>query len=340
MMEDLLRIEHLHKSYRRRGLGTPLVRAVDGVSLSVRRGETLGIVGESGSGKTSLARCVLRLEQPDAGRVWFDGIDISRLPERRLRPIRARMQMVFQHPDTALNPRLTVRTLVGEPMRLLLRAPEETITQRIGDLATQVGLPSDVLDRYPHELSGGQKQRVGIIRALVTQPALVILDEPTSALDVSVRAEVLQLLRALQRTFGNAYLCISHDFTTVRFLADRVVVMYQGCIVESGSTDQIFTRPSHPYTRALLAAVPQPDPSRRAPPAIRLQGDILAAGPRAQGCVLAPRCPLAHDRCVQAAPPDYLVEAGHSVACYLFDQERPAYDAPSYVFENPAELPR
>lgn len=322
-MEELLRIEDLSKSYGHNLRRSARVRAVDNVNLSIRRGETLGIVGESGCGKTSLARCIMLLERYDSGRILLDGVNIGELRGRQLHALRARLQMVFQHPDTALNPRLTIRTMIAEPMRLLLRANEDQIKKSIIELVARVGLAEDVLDRYPHELSGGQKQRVGIIRALATRPALIILDEPTSALDVSVRAEVLQLLRSLQRTLGNAYLCISHDFTTVRFLADRVAVMYMGRIVEIGSADQIFMHPQHPYTQALLAAVPQPDPTRQAVDGIRLHGDVPGlTGPTAY-CSLAPRCPLAHDRCTRETPSLYAVADGHLAACFLVDQEMP-----------------
>lgn len=330
-MEELLRVEALRKSYSSGFRRSSRVSAVDNVSLSVRRGETLGVVGESGCGKTSLARCIMLLERFDAGRILFDGADIRHVRGQQLRALRARLQMVFQHPDTALNPRLTIRTLIAEPMRLLLAASEDQIRHTVSELVEQVGLPEDVLERYPHELSGGQKQRVGIIRALATRPSLIILDEPTSALDVSVRAEVLQLLRNLQGTNGNTYLCISHDFTTVRFLADRVAVMYMGRIVEVGSADQIFTNPQHPYTQALLAAVPQPDPTRRDGGGIRLRGDVQGGTATSLGCKLAPRCPLASVRCTQETPVLYSISDGHQAACFLVDQEIPSDDPHAHV---------
>ena len=280
------------------------VRAVDGVSLAIEPGETVGLVGESGCGKSTVARCVLRLVEPSAGRIVFDGVDLTRLDGEALRRRRRDFQMVFQDPTASLNPRLSVRTTVDEPLALHTTLDARARRERVAEVVASVGLGAELLDRYPHELSGGQRQRVNIARAIATEPRLVVLDEPTSALDVSLRARL-----------GVSYLFISHDLATVKYLATRVAVMYLGTIVEEAPGRELFARPLHPYTRALLSAVPVPDPDARRP-RVRLAGEIPSAVDIPSGCRLRSRCPLAQPVCAEpVALRD--VAPGHRVACHL-----------------------
>lgn len=292
-----------------------VVRAVDGVSLRVAAGETLGLVGESGCGKSTLARCVLRLIEPTRGRVLLDGEDLTALPEEALRRRRRDIQMVFQDPTASLNPRLSVRRAVEEPLRRhsTLRAAERR--ERAAQVLDRVGLGRDLLDRYPHELSGGQRQRVNIARAIATEPRFVVLDEPTSSLDVSLRAKAILLLAELRATLGMSYLFISHDLATVKYLAGRVAVMYLGTIVEEASTAELFRQPRHPYTKALLSAVPVPDPTVQRERLV-LKGEVPSPIDIPAGCRLRGRCPLAQPVC---AEPVTLREVAprHRVACHL-----------------------
>jgi oligopeptide/dipeptide ABC transporter ATP-binding protein len=316
-MTPLLEVQDLTKHFPLGGFGAarPVVRAVDGVSFTIAPGETLGLVGESGCGKSTIARCILRLEQPSAGRIGFAGEDLATLPEARLRPLRAGLQMVYQDPTAALNPRLSVRRMVGEPLLLHGALSPAEREARLADILEETGLGQELAGRYPHELSGGQRQRVNIARAIASRPSLVVLDEPTSALDVSLRARIILLLQALRERHGLAYLFISHDLATVRHLAQQVAVMYLGVIVEQAPAAEIFARPQHPYTRALIGAVPVPDPDVRLP-RLELRGEVPSPiGPRA-GCGLRARCPLARDVC---ATPVALREVapGHRVACHL-----------------------
>jgi len=298
-----------------RGRTPAAVHAVDGVSLAIGAGETLGLVGESGCGKSTLARCLLRLIEPTAGRIHFDGVELTTLGEAPLRRRRREIQMVFQDPTASLNPRFTVRRTVEEPLRLhteLGRAARRELAEQV---LGQVGLGAELRDRYPHELSGGQRQRVNIARAIATAPRLVVLDEPTSALDVSLRARIIMLLGELREKLGMTYLFISHDLAMVKYLSRRVAVMYLGTIVEQAPTRELFARPLHPYTRALLSAIPVPDPDARRGRLV-LAGEVPSPIDIPAGCRLRARCPLAQPVC---AEPVALREVApqHMVACHL-----------------------
>ncbi len=267
------------------------VRAVDGVDLVVHRGRTLGLVGESGSGKTTVGRSLLRLIPVAGGRVWFDGADVLALRRRQLRLLRQRMQMIFQDPVGSLNPRMTVGAIVAEPLMVHRLVPRRRRRSRVGELLERVGLSAAYANRYPHEFSGGQRQRIGIARALATEPDFVVADEPVSALDVSIQAQILNLLTDLQADLGLSYLFIAHNLAVVEQFADEVAVMYLGRIVEHASRDALYARPIHPYTQALLSAVPQPEPGR-ARTAVRLTGEIPSPINPPPGCAFHPRCPL------------------------------------------------
>jgi oligopeptide transport system ATP-binding protein len=317
--EALLEVERLFMEFRqRRGTGAGRVQAVRGVSFAIGQGEILGLVGETGSGKTTVGKCVVRLLNPSAGTVRFDGQDITRIPRRKLRQLRARIQMVFQDPYSSLDPRMTVAQIVTEPLRAHTAESRTQRRARAARAIERVGLPTEVLQRLPHELSGGQRQRVGLARALVLEPQLLIADEPVSALDVSVRAGVLNLLAGLQRSMGFSCLFITHDLSVAEFLCDRVAVMYLGEIVEIGSRDELFADPRHPYTQSLLAAAPVPDPVRqRQRSGVRLAGEPASNVAPPLGCGLHPRCPLADERCAAEVPAFTLVSAsGHGVGCH------------------------
>jgi oligopeptide/dipeptide ABC transporter ATP-binding protein len=292
-----------------------VVRAVDGVSLRVAAGETLGLVGESGCGKSTLARCVLRLIEPTRGRVLLDEEDLTALPEEALRRRRRDIQMVFQDPTASLNPRLSVAATVDEPLALHTPLAGAARRERVDEVLEEVGLGAGLRARYPHQLSGGQRQRVNIARAIATHPRLVVLDEPTSALDVSLRARVILLLAELKRRMGMAYLFISHDLSTVRYLCDRVAVMYLGVLVEEAPAAELFDHPAHPYTRALLSCIPVPDPDV-APERLRLSGEVPSPIDIPEGCRLRGRCPLAQPVCAEPVPLREIAP-GHTVACHL-----------------------
>jgi peptide/nickel transport system ATP-binding protein len=312
----LLETQDLRTHYRRGGWLRPVrwLRALDGVSLTLGRQETLGIVGESGSGKTTLGRTILRLVEPTGGRILLGGQEITAVTQAALRPLRRRMQIVFQNPYASLNPRRSVGAIVGQPLAVH-KVPGDH-RRMVGDLLERVGLPPDAARRYPHEFSGGQRQRIAIARALALRPDFVVADEITSGLDVTVKLRVLALLRELQADFRVAYLFISHDLAVVRQVADRVAVMYLGQIVEEAPTDALFERPLHPYTQALQASVPPPDPTATWRPPV-LPGDPPSPLSVPPGCRFHPRCPIAEVRCRVEPPALRGLAPGRRVACHL-----------------------
>jgi len=321
MTEPLLRVRNLVKHFPVRGglLSRTVdhVRAVDGVSFELAAGETLGLVGESGCGKSTTGRCILRLIEPTSGEVHFDGTDVMAMDARELRQLARGMQIIFQDPFASLNPRMTVGAIVGEALTIhgLARNARE-YDERVVNLLETVGLHADYRSRYPHEFSGGQRQRIGIARALAVSPRLIVCDEPVSALDVSIQAQVINLLEDLQRQFGLAYLFIAHDLSVVEHISRRVAVMYLGRIVEVASAHDLYTAPKHPYTEALLSAVPIPDPAvkRRR---IVLQGDVPNPIRPPSGCHFHPRCPHVMERCRKEAPLLREIAPGRMAACHL-----------------------
>ncbi len=319
----LLEVRNLVKHFRVAGglFGgrSGLIRAVDGVSFELRRGETLGLVGESGCGKTTTGRCILQLERPTSGEVIFEGRDLTRLGEDELRAVRRKMQVIFQDPYSSLNPRMTVGQIIAEPLAVHgIVTERRSRAQRVRDLLSHVGLLPQHADRYPHQLSGGQRQRVGIARALAVEPALIICDEPVSALDVSIQAQIINLLEDLQAQFGLTYLFVAHDLSVVRHISDRVAVMYLGKIVEITDRKSLYDVPLHPYTKALLSAVPIPDPVLEAQrERVVLGGEVPSPLNPPPGCVFHPRCPIAVDRCRREVPELREIRAGHRAACIL-----------------------
>jgi oligopeptide/dipeptide ABC transporter ATP-binding protein len=318
--EPLLSVQHVKKYFpiHRGVLGrvTAHVKAVDDISFTIDRGETFGLVGESGCGKTTAGRSVLRLVEPDAGTIRFDGIDLLALSKQELRRKRRDMQIIFQDPYASLNPRMTIRTIVGEPFAIHDIASGSEREERIADLLKTVGLDSSVMNRYPHEFSGGQRQRIGIARALALKPKLIVADEPVSALDVSIQAQIINLLADLQQQFALTYLFISHAIPVIEHISTRIGVMYLGKLVEVGTSQQICTAPKHPYSQALLSAVPIPDPAARKQRVI-LGGDVPTPINPPTGCRFHTRCPIAIDRCKVDEPPLRQIEDGRDAACHL-----------------------
>jgi len=297
------------------------VKAVDGVSFDVYRGETLGLVGETGCGKTTVGRTLLRLYEPTEGQILFDGVDLATLQESSLRHIRRRMQMIFQDPYASLNPRMTVGSIISAPLDVHSSARGKEKRDRVQELLKIVGLNPDFVNRYPHEFSGGQRQRIGIARALALSPDLVICDEPISSLDVSIQAQVVNLLEELQDRLGLTYIFIAHDLSMVRHISDRMAVMYLGKIVELADRNEIYLKPLHPYTQALMSAVPVPDPDvTKKRKRIILMGDIPSPVNPPIGCNFNTRCPVATDRCYVEEPPYEELVPGHFVACHYADQ--------------------
>ena len=321
-VETLVRVDKvklyfpIHAGVFRRVVGH--VRAVDDVSFSILRGETLGLVGESGCGKTTLGRAILHLYRPTAGRVEFEGQDLSTLGKEALRRVRRKMQVVFQDPFSSLNPRMTIGATLAEPLEVHGIRPPEGVRPFVAHLLERVGLKATFADRYPHEFSGGQRQRIGIARALSLTPSFIVADEPITSLDVSIQAQVVNLLQDLQAEYGLTYLIITHDLSMVRHLCDRVAVMYLGRVVEMAPVEELFTRPLHPYTQALLSAIPVPDPAVEARRRrIILTGDVPNPADPPPGCTFHTRCPAAFDRCRSESPRLQEVSSGHSVSCFL-----------------------
>jgi oligopeptide transport system ATP-binding protein len=322
MTEPLLRVNNLVKHFTLRGglflRQAEVVHAVDGVSFEISRGETLGLVGESGSGKSTTGRCILRLIEPTAGEVWFEGKNVTALDSAALRSLCRDMQIIFQDPFASLNPRMTVGTIIGEALTIhgLTRSNAE-FEARVVELLETVGLQANHMRRYPHEFSGGQRQRIGIARALAVEPKLIVCDEPVSALDVSIQAQVINLLEDLQQKFGLTYLFIAHDLSVVEHISTRVAVMYLGVVVEIASARDLYAAPRHPYTEALLSAVPIPDPQVRRK-RIMLQGDVPSPIRPPSGCRFHTRCPIAQfPLCSRQVPEFKEVTPGHWVACHL-----------------------
>jgi len=297
------------------------VKAVESVSMDIRRGETLGLVGESGCGKTTLGRMSLRLIEPTAGSLLFDGEDIMRMNRATLAALRPRMQIIFQDPYSSLNPRFTVERLIGEALTVHQRGGEGGVRKKIESILDQVGLSPRYLNRFPHEFSGGQRQRIGIARALALDPEYIVCDEPVSALDISIQAQIINLLKELQASRRLALLFISHDLAVVKYLAHRTAVMYLGQVVEIAPTDKLNREPAHPYTRALLAAKPALDPRRRGPRKV-LEGDVPSPLSPPPGCYFHPRCPEAMEQCRTTAPAATQLGEDHTVHCHLYDEPR------------------
>ena len=325
MSDTLLRVEDLKIYYPVAGSGfgkKEFVKAVDGVTFEVKKGEVFGIVGESGCGKSTLGRGVCKLENLTSGHVDLDGEDITEYNDRRMRSIRKKVQMVFQDPYASLNPRMSVFDIIAEPLLVHhLYQDKADLEKKVLDLLHRVGLDDYHANRYPHEFSGGQRQRIGIARALAVEPSLIIADEPVSALDVSIQAQVLNLLNELKHDLDLTYIFVAHDLSVVEYISDRVGVMYLGNFVEVGEKEKIYSNPMHPYTQALLSAVPVPDPTAKRE-RILLEGSIPSAHKPPTGCKFHTRCPKCMECCKTQAPERYEVDDGHYVYCHLYDKER------------------
>jgi peptide/nickel transport system ATP-binding protein len=321
-VRDLKKHFPIHKGMFRRVVGH--VKAVDGISFSVRQGETMGLVGESGCGKTTTGRVILRAYEPTAGEVWFKDRNLGRvhvpdLDKRQLRSIRQNMQLIFQDPYSSLNPRMTLLQIVGEPLLVSGMLKGSELKDRVAELLSVVGLHPEYMIRYPHAFSGGQRQRIGIARALALNPQLIICDEPVSALDVSVQAQILNLLQDLQAEFGLTYVFVAHDLSVVEHISDRVAVMYVGKLAEMGKTEELYVNPLHPYTEALMSAVPKPDPRRKGK-RILLEGDVADPANPPGGCYFHPRCRYATDVCCQEEPKLCELYPDHYVSCHRAEE--------------------
>ena len=325
MSDTLLRVEDLKIYYPVAGSGfgkKEFVKAVDGVTFEVKKGEVFGIVGESGCGKSTLGRVVCKLENLTSGHVYLDGEDITEYNDLRMRSVRKKVQMVFQDPYASLNPRMSVFDIIAEPLLVHhLYQDKADLEKKVLDLLHRVGLDDYHANRYPHEFSGGQRQRIGIARALAVEPSLIIADEPVSALDVSIQAQVLNLLNELKHDLDLTYIFVAHDLSVVEYISDRVGVMYLGNFVEVGEKEKIYSNPMHPYTQALLSAVPVPDPTAKRE-RILLEGSIPSAHKPPTGCKFHTRCPKCMECCKTQAPERYEVDDGHYVYCHLYDKER------------------
>ena len=318
MEQPILQVEHLTKFFPAGGKAE--VHAVDDVSFTLRRGRTLGLVGESGCGKSSCARTVIRIYEPSAGKILLDGQDIAHMSQRQLQPIRRKMQMIFQDPYASLNARMTVRDIIAEPLKAHhICQSRKDMDDKIFAMLERVGLTAEHAGRYAHEFSGGQRQRVGIARALVLNPELVICDEPISALDVSIQAQIVNLLRDYQQAEGTSYLFIAHDLSMVRYVSDDVGVMYLGQLVEKAPSKRLFEKPVHPYTRALLSAIPIPDPDVKVERVV-LQGELTSPVNPGSGCRFAKRCIYAKPECMQKTPEMKEIEPDHFVSCHFADE--------------------
>ncbi len=319
----LLEVKNL-KKYFHTNKGT--LHAVDDVSFELREGETLGVVGESGCGKSTTGRAILRLHEPTAGEVIFDGVDITKLSQKQLHGYRKEMQMIFQDPFASLNPRKSISEIIADPLRLhKMYKSKAEMNARVVELMETVGLSQRLVNSYPHELDGGRRQRVGIARALAMNPKFIVCDEPVSALDVSIQAQILNLLRKLQREMGLTYIFITHDLSVVHYFSDYIMVMYLGKMVEYASAETLFNNPSHPYTKALLSAIPLPDIHKKKQQ-ILLQGEISSPINPKPGCRFAPRCPDACPKCFEVEPETYEIAPGHQVVCHLFSENEKKRD--------------
>jgi oligopeptide/dipeptide ABC transporter ATP-binding protein len=315
--QDLLEVRNLVKHFPVEN-SDDVVQAVDDVSFSIRGGETLGLVGESGCGKSTVGRCLLRLQEPTSGDVTFEGRNILDLDPKEMRAVRREMQIIFQDPYASLNPRLSILSIVGEPLKIHGVSSKAERRERVADLLGKVGLEPNYMNRYPHEFSGGQRQRIGIARALALNPKLIVCDEPVSALDVSVQAQVVNLLQDLQGEFGLTYLFISHGLAVVEHISNRVAVMYLGKIVEIAESEELYKNPLHPYTKALLSAIPVPDPKQKRE-RIVLKGDVPTPINPPSGCRFRTRCPIAIPECAEIVPELREIVPGHTAACIRID---------------------